>query len=370
MFANSPQHIRLNHLQVQFKRRQDLVQKAWEEQVQEKRDKGLEQEKLNEEERLREEGEMRRKEELAKEESVQRRLKIDEWKSGIEDQLKELDGRHTEEETLKQEISFENQRLKELEEADKKRKLAEERRRQNEFGDFLKRQHRIKMLAKARQVEEELKEDQKILDELKSFVKSKDDEENKKATEARTKQLEWLEGVLTHQKEEEAKRRRQMDHLFTEEAKKMWDKQEKIWQTENEARKKLMEDVLKTLNEQTKTKLKEKEKRKEEVLLDKQILKESIDKLKVDVENEEKKDIEKRTMFVEDLDKQVEEKMQKEKMAKDQKAMPEKDRMRLEMMWDQRVRDRNELATKLSKWSFSQSDSSVITVRHFGRTLL
>ena len=51
------------------------------------------------------------------------------------------------------------------------------------------------MLAKARQVEEELKEDQKILGELKSFAKKKDEEDAKKVLEARTKQLEWLDGV-------------------------------------------------------------------------------------------------------------------------------------------------------------------------------
>ena len=47
-----------------------------------------------------------------------------------------------------------------------------------------------------------------------------------------------------------------MDQLFTEEAKRMWEKQEKTWSAEKEARQKLMEDVLKTLSEQTKTKLK------------------------------------------------------------------------------------------------------------------
>ena len=47
-----------------------------------------------------------------------------------------------------------------------------------------------------------------------------------------------------------------MEHLFTEEAKKMWEKQEKIWVAESEARKKLMDDVLSTLNAQTKAKLK------------------------------------------------------------------------------------------------------------------
>ena len=47
-----------------------------------------------------------------------------------------------------------------------------------------------------------------------------------------------------------------MEQLFTEEAKRMWEKQEKTWSAEKEARKKLMEDVLKTLSEQTQIKLK------------------------------------------------------------------------------------------------------------------
>ena len=59
----------------------------------------------------------------------------------------------------------------------------------------MKRQHRIKMLAKARQVEDELREDQKILEELKSFAKKEEEEQFKKAEEARTKQVEWLDGV-------------------------------------------------------------------------------------------------------------------------------------------------------------------------------
>ena len=47
-----------------------------------------------------------------------------------------------------------------------------------------------------------------------------------------------------------------MEQLFTEEAKRMWEKQEKTWSAEKEARKKLMEDVMNTLSEQTKAKLK------------------------------------------------------------------------------------------------------------------
>ena len=51
------------------------------------------------------------------------------------------------------------------------------------------------MLAKARQVEDELKEDQKILEELKSFAKKEEEDQFKKVMEARTKQVEWLDGV-------------------------------------------------------------------------------------------------------------------------------------------------------------------------------
>ena len=71
-------------------------------------------------------------------------------------------------------------------------------------------------------------------------------------------QYRFLCQVLTSQKAEEEKRRKEMDLLFTEEARKMWDKQEKLWEQEKAARKKLMEDVITTLGKQTQEKLKSK----------------------------------------------------------------------------------------------------------------
>ena len=61
--------------------------------------------------------------------------------------------------------------------------------------------------------------------------------------------------VLTKQKVEEEMRRKEMDLLFTEEARKMWDKQEALWEKEKEARKKLMQDVINTLGKQTSEKI-------------------------------------------------------------------------------------------------------------------
>ena len=102
--------------------------------------------------------------------------------------------------------------------------------------------------------------------------------------------------------------------------------------------------------------LTEKEKRKDEILLEKEILREGIEKLKIDVENEQKKEIEKRKLFVEDLDAQIEEKDKHDQNMKRESLL--NDKLRIEMMWDQRTRDRNELAQKLSKWSFVRNQTS------------
>ena len=51
------------------------------------------------------------------------------------------------------------------------------------------------MLARARQIEDELREDQKILEQLKSFAEKEEEEQTKKALEARAKQVQWLDGV-------------------------------------------------------------------------------------------------------------------------------------------------------------------------------
>ena len=60
---------------------------------------------------------------------------------------------------------------------------------------------------------------------------------------------------ICRQKDEEAKRQKEMEMLFSEEAEKMWNKQETVWKREEDARKKLMDDVLAGLKEQIRAKL-------------------------------------------------------------------------------------------------------------------
>ena len=94
--------------------------------------------------------------------------------------------------------------------------------------------------------------------------------------------------------------------------------------------------------------------------MEKEILRENIEKLNTDIINEQKKQIEKKEMFVEDLDAQIEEKDRLSKTNKEDEKKSE--RLRVEMLWDQRVRDKNELANRLSKWSFDPSDTTVSAV--------
>ena len=135
-----------------------------------------------------------------------------------------------------------------------KRKKVEEKRQMQDLREYLSRQHRLKLLAKTAQVQKELDEDKRVLDELTSFAAARDaqsiDERNEK-----NQRLTWLRDVIDMQKAEEARRQKEMEMLFTEEAEKMWMKQEAVWKREEEARKRLLDDVLAGLGEQIRVKL-------------------------------------------------------------------------------------------------------------------
>lgn len=362
------QHWRINNpefREMQFKRRTEMAKQAWDAQLKEAEAAREKEEKENEEAKRRLVEEQRLRAEKEREEDLRREQQVELWKQSIEAQREELAKRQKEEQTLKAEIALENQRQKEVFQAEIQRKAAEEKRTKDELGAFLKRQHRIKLLERNKKIQDELEEDKKILEQLQSMQAKEDAQLQAKEKESRTKQLEWLKDVLAKQKVEEEKRRKEMDLLFTEEARKMWDKQEKVWNQEKEARKKLMEDVLKTLAEQTQDKLKLKEKRSRDVLQEKQSIQEEIKKMEVEVELEERKAIRKQEMFVQDLDDQVQEKAAGQEAAtkaKDGGLSSSYSAMTLKdvMVWEQKNRDKNELAQKLTKVAATLSDDLAI----------
>ena len=255
------QHWRINNpefRELQFKTRQDMAKKAWDEQVKADEEKKKEDERVNEEARRREEEAQRIEAEKRRDEDLRREQQVEQWKEVIEKQRAELKARESEEAKLKEEIALENKRQREVFEAEKLRKQFEDKRSKELLGAFLKRQHRIKLLERNKIIQEELEEDKRVLGEIRSLQAKEDAEIDVKEKQSRTEQLQWLKEVLTKQKVEEERRRKEMDLLFTEEARKMWDKQEALWEKEKEARKKLMQDVINTLGKQTSEKIRRK----------------------------------------------------------------------------------------------------------------
>merc|ERR1712098_913819 len=62
--------------------------------------------------------------------------------------------------------------------------------------------------------------------------------------------LEWMKDVIRQQQEEEQRREKELELIFSEEADKMWKKQEEIWKREETARQQLMDDVVKSWKHQ------------------------------------------------------------------------------------------------------------------------
>jgi len=216
-----------------------------------------------------------------------------------------------------------------------KRKKIEEKRKAQDLREFLSRQHRLKLLAKTSQVQKDLDEDRKLLEEVTSFLETHDATSIKERDE-KNQRLTWLQNVIDLQKSEEIKRQKEMEMLFSEEAEKMWKKQESVWKREEDARRQLMEDVLAGLKEQIRVKLQDKERQREQIESERSKIEENIERLSKDIQKEEEDKQRKKEVFVEDLDAQTAEKREaKEKNVAIDKA--------------ERFRENNALAKKLTK---------------------
>jgi len=216
-----------------------------------------------------------------------------------------------------------------------KRKKIEDKRKMQDLREYLTRQHRLKLLAKTSQIQKDLEEDKRLLEEVTAFSQAQNEQDIKERTE-KNQRLTWLKEVIDLQKSEEAKRQKQMEMLFSEEAEKMWHKQEAVWQKEQEARKHLMDDVLDGLKEQIRVKVQEKEREREMVSEERRKIQENIDRLSHEIQREEEEREKKKQLFVEDLDHQVAEK--------------KTDATKRNIIIDksQRFRQTNELANKLN----------------------
>ncbi len=253
-------HWKLNNpdfRQLQMKKHQEMVQKAWDAQRVEQQAR-REQERREEDERRRHESAAAEEQEkAAREEDERRRKKVMEWKKSLLEQIEGVKERERTEAAMNERIRAELEKQRRIEEVEETRKRTEERRKREDLNHYLHRQHRLKLLAKASQVKKELEEDQRLLDEIAKVQEAKEETDERRRDEKR-REILWMRRVLEEQKAEEAKRAKQMELMFSEEAEGFWSRQDRIWREEKAARKKLMDDVIAGWREQVKERLQRK----------------------------------------------------------------------------------------------------------------
>ncbi|XP_021268741.1 trichoplein keratin filament-binding protein [Numida meleagris] len=219
------------------------VVEAWGEQLKQKQ----QQEATEREERKRYENEY----EIARREALER-IKQEEEKRRLEEkkqaemllqQIEELKLRETEATKLKKEQENLLKQQWELESLEEERKQMEEHRKKTELGRFLRHQCNAQLRRRAQQIQEELETDRQIL----LALLEKEDEDQRRQSARREQavaDVAWMKRVIEEQLQLEKEREAELQIIFREEARKVWEKREEEWEREKMARDRLMNEVL------------------------------------------------------------------------------------------------------------------------------
>ena len=262
----------------------------------------------------------------------------------LEQQMSELRQREREMEVWRRTRAEQEELQRQVEACQDQTRKLERIRESRELATFHKRQHRLKLKAKTKQVQEDLEADRQRLEEMERLTKLQDDchQEKKQKT---ISDVHWMKEVIQQQQQEEQRREKELELMFAEEAGKMWSKQQEVWDREEKARRKLMEDVTASWRLQSEERTKaarlvedEEGRRMKEIEAD-------IRDLNQHILEQEKLQQEKRESLVEALDQQVEDN-QRRSLKSYQEQQTEMMRQR-----QNEIREENKLARNLTKLS-------------------
>ncbi|NWS88473.1 TCHP protein, partial [Toxostoma redivivum] len=143
----------------------------------------------------------------------------------------------------------------ELENLEEERKQMEEQWRKKELGRFLKHQCDVQLRRRAQQIQEELEADRQILSAL---LETEDEDQHGQIArrEWAVADVAWMKRVIEEQLQLEKERQAELETIFREEAKKIWEKREEEWEREKVARDRLMSEVLAGRQRQIQEKMK------------------------------------------------------------------------------------------------------------------
>ncbi|XP_051489710.1 trichoplein keratin filament-binding protein isoform X1 [Apus apus] len=219
------------------------VVEAWGDQILQKAKQ--EAAELEEKQCYEKESEVARREglERMRQEEEQRRLEEKKQAEVLLQQIEELKLQEAEATKLKKEQENLLKQQWELENLEEERKQMEEQRKKKELGRILRHQCDVQLQRRAQQIQEELEADRKILSAL-----LEEEEEDQSLRSARRERavadVAWMKRVIEEQLQLEKEREAELQTIFREEAKKVWEKREEEWEREKAARDCLMTEVL------------------------------------------------------------------------------------------------------------------------------
>uniref|UniRef100_A0A8B9RPV7 Trichoplein keratin filament-binding protein n=1 Tax=Accipiter nisus TaxID=211598 RepID=A0A8B9RPV7_9AVES len=218
------------------------VMEAWGDQLMQNKQEAAE---LEEKKRYENEYEIAQREALERmrQEEEKRQLEEKKQAEALLQQIEELKLQETEATKLKKEQENLLKQQWELEDLEEERKQMEEHRKKKELGRFLRHQCDIQLKRRSQQIQEELEKDRQIL--LALLEKEDKDQSPQSALRERAVvDVAWMKHVIEEQLQLEKEREAELQTIFREEAKKVWEKREEEWEREKVARDRLMNEVL------------------------------------------------------------------------------------------------------------------------------
>ncbi|XP_043354164.1 trichoplein keratin filament-binding protein isoform X2 [Dermochelys coriacea] len=177
--------------------------------------------------------------EIARREALER-LKQEEERRQLEEkkraevllqQMEELKFREMQATKLKKEQEHLLKQQWELEELEEERKQMEACRKKLELGRFLRHQYNAQLKRRAQQIQQELEMDRQIL--LALLEKEDADQRLQSARRERAAaDAAWMKHVIEEQLQLEKAREAELETIFREEAKQVWEKREEEWERE------------------------------------------------------------------------------------------------------------------------------------------
>ncbi|KAM9094397.1 trichoplein keratin filament-binding protein isoform X1 [Sarcophilus harrisii] len=241
------------------------VVNSWESQLSERK----QQETAEKEEKIRFENQYELARRLAleriKREEEEKRLEDKQQAEALLRQMEELKLKEMEATKLKKEQENLLRQQWELGLLEEERRSMEEYRKKAELGRFLRHQYNAQLNRRAQQIQEELEADKRIL-----LALLEKEDEHQRQDSARREQAAadaaWMKQVIEDQLEVERVREAELQLLYREEAKQMWEKREAEWEKERQARDRLMKEVLTERQHQLQEKIELNRRAQEEAL--------------------------------------------------------------------------------------------------------